>query len=541
MKLIYDKLKVVVVYSITTALAIFVVVFLLQAPESMRLNMVKTDIGTPHDDNLSVNIDQSGDDMLIYGMTNLSMFAPYQGATDAYIYKISSAGTRLWGYQFGTQGRDKLTGAKSCPNGDVIVAGTTTGDLVGMYRGRQISQTGMTGTTKGDRFGTKPKQQAGFIARISSSGKFIWAQPITGIGVTDIYISDIGNNRILLEVGSYDDSTSRTRLQVLDMSGELLVDKLMPDESYPEFIYRVGSRYHYRIDGKAVTFGPDLKQLNAFEIDWNHTSRSDIVRLDGADCFIGTVGMSSIVLTLLADGKVKAELPVATPELSYDHENTLIEAGNNGAKIWFVIMTQATSDGTTSDEINRDLAKCSAALYETDGNKTVKLFDIYTPPASRDSLRQVVTRPDGSYACIYELWRWLHSSTLMDIYAPNGSRLGHYVLPATVEWTWASKGASVIVGKQEFTHKNMRVEVVAPLPVVASPVITLSSEKPSDGPEYTMTCDTRGAVIRYTTDGSEPTLKSQKYSRPISVDSDTNVKARAFKRGMLPSLRTYQY
>ncbi|MHB1462854.1 MAG: chitobiase/beta-hexosaminidase C-terminal domain-containing protein [Armatimonadota bacterium] len=511
------KLRVVMVGLLIIAVAVFVGAYLPRLPETLKgLKMVKTEIGTLQENNSSASISRSGNEFLVYGMTDISPFARNKGATDTYIYKISAAGTRLWGYQFGTSGSDKFMGAESCPNGDVIVTGITTGGL----------------------FGVKPKQTAPFVARISSSGKLIWARPVTGAGITAVDIYDVSDTRILLEVGSYDDPSVHTRLQVLDMSGKPLVDERMPDDSYPEFIGRIGSRYHYRIDEKAVTFGPDLKHLNAFKMDWSHTPQSNIVRLNGAEHFISTVGMSSIALTSLADGKVKAELPISTPELSYDHENTLIYAGNNGAKIWFVIMTQATSDGMTTDAIMRDEAKCSAALYETDGIKTVKLFDIYGPPASDETLKQVVTRPDGSYACIYEIWRRHHSYIVLDIYAPNGSRLGHNVLPATVEWKSLNPEAGIVMGTQELVQNNMRTQVVASLPKVASPVLTLSSGKPTDGPEFNVTCDTRGAVIRYTTDGSEPTLRSPKYSRPISVDSDTNVKARAFKRGMLPSLRT---
>lgn len=45
-----------------------------------------------------------------------------------------------------------------------------------------------------------------------------------------------------------------------------------------------------------------------------------------------------------------------------------------------------------------------------------------------------------------------------------------------------------------------------------------------------------GAEIRYTTDGTEPTLlNGQRYSGPIQVDSDVVIRARAFVEGHLPS------
>lgn len=70
----------------------------------------------------------------------------------------------------------------------------------------------------------------------------------------------------------------------------------------------------------------------------------------------------------------------------------------------------------------------------------------------------------------------------------------------------------------------------------------LSTQRPVAAPpggEYagpqrvTLSCPTMGAAIRYTLDGSEPTLASRLYSAPVSIDADTTLRARAFG-GRLP-------
>ena len=60
----------------------------------------------------------------------------------------------------------------------------------------------------------------------------------------------------------------------------------------------------------------------------------------------------------------------------------------------------------------------------------------------------------------------------------------------------------------------------------------------------TLTCEDPSAVIRYTTDGTDPTESSSVYSGPIFVDYDTMIKARTFSPGKNPSAvvaATYTY
>ncbi len=63
------------------------------------------------------------------------------------------------------------------------------------------------------------------------------------------------------------------------------------------------------------------------------------------------------------------------------------------------------------------------------------------------------------------------------------------------------------------------------LPNCADPVITLN------GAEATITCETVGATIRYTTDNSDPTESSNVYSVPVTLTNGQTIKAKAFKEG----------
>ncbi len=68
-----------------------------------------------------------------------------------------------------------------------------------------------------------------------------------------------------------------------------------------------------------------------------------------------------------------------------------------------------------------------------------------------------------------------------------------------------------------------------PAPTCATPAIEKISTKVS------MACNTTGATIRYTTDGSTPSESSTIYTAPISVGSGLTVKAYATRSGMADS------
>ena len=70
---------------------------------------------------------------------------------------------------------------------------------------------------------------------------------------------------------------------------------------------------------------------------------------------------------------------------------------------------------------------------------------------------------------------------------------------------------------------------------VATPQFSPEAGTYSGAQTVTITCDSPGAIIRYTTDGSEPTVASPVYSAPLLVDHSLTLKARGWKTDWFPS------
>ena len=70
---------------------------------------------------------------------------------------------------------------------------------------------------------------------------------------------------------------------------------------------------------------------------------------------------------------------------------------------------------------------------------------------------------------------------------------------------------------------------------VATPVISPEGGQYVSMVEVTITCDTEGAEIHYTIDGTEPDASSVVYSEPLQIMNDVTVKAIAMKEGYVNS------
>jgi len=73
------------------------------------------------------------------------------------------------------------------------------------------------------------------------------------------------------------------------------------------------------------------------------------------------------------------------------------------------------------------------------------------------------------------------------------------------------------------------------LPQVATPTFTPTPGNYVQAQLVSISCSTEGAEIRYTIDGSEPSQSSPMYENPLDINTNTTLKALAFKENYPPS------
>ncbi len=74
-----------------------------------------------------------------------------------------------------------------------------------------------------------------------------------------------------------------------------------------------------------------------------------------------------------------------------------------------------------------------------------------------------------------------------------------------------------------------------PTGTVTAPIFLPAPGEIDEAKDVTSTCAVKGAIVRYTLDGSDPTDKSTAFEGSIRVEPGTTIKARAYRAGWKPS------
>lgn len=185
---------------------------------------------------------------------------------------------------------------------------------------------------------------------------------------------------------------------------------------------------------------------------------------------------------------------------------------------------------------------------------------------SGDMLLKITVDPDPGYA-VKELFYTYNAFTntlyaIFPKYPENKKLVLKDVSPATgtainflstkEKLTWHQQGADLVIDLPEYNPNKIKAPYAYVLKIgnygrfSPKPVIKVEYEKGAIKPLISLSASGVEA-IRYTTDGSEPTLQSSLYTKPFSIDKTSIVKAKAYQAGVLPSatleekVRTYEW
>jgi endonuclease I len=122
------------------------------------------------------------------------------------------------------------------------------------------------------------------------------------------------------------------------------------------------------------------------------------------------------------------------------------------------------------------------------------------------------------------------------VYEVQGNRNPYVDYPGLEEYTWGSKMS------QAFNYSNYEGgSEEPPVVAVAVPVISPNAGTYVDEVTVTLTCETEGAVIYYTLDGTDATDRSAKYVAPFKLTETSVLHAVAVKEGVSSDQATATY
>lgn len=108
-----------------------------------------------------------------------------------------------------------------------------------------------------------------------------------------------------------------------------------------------------------------------------------------------------------------------------------------------------------------------------------------------------------------------------------------YTAPFQITETSTIKAIATMSNYQNSSVATLDVTITAP--TVETPVFAPVAGTYADSVNFTLSCATSDAEIRYTTDGTEPTETSTLYTAPVTLTATTTVKAKAFKTAWFAS------
>ncbi len=186
------------------------------------------------------------------------------------------------------------------------------------------------------------------------------------------------------------------------------------------------------------------------------------------------------------------------------------------------LKAKATKSGWTDSQI-------ASAVYTINQPQTVATPTFAPPGGTYTSAQNVTISCATPGATIY--------------YSTDGSMPStRYTSPVNIASTGTLKAKGTKAGWTDSQIASANYTINIQPNTVATPTFNPPGGSYTSAQNVQISCATSGATIRYTTDGSDPSESSTEYTSPITVNSSTTIKAKAFKNGWTPSaISTAEY
>jgi len=301
---------------------------------------------------------------------------------------------------------------------------------------------------------------------------------------------------------------------------------------------------HYTTEDDAeLTMESDIYDGEPIIVDKTTTVRAFAVKNNMED----SDEVSATFTKRLRDVKKPVITPKNGSEFTTKTQEVSISCETEDASIYYTI------DGSDPDPDSESTIKYEGKPFEIDQTTTVKAIavkrgemndsEIVTSTITRrllDVEAPVISPEDGTVFHTGDQEVEITSGTKGAIiyYTTDGSdpdptaeNVTRYKRPFKISETTIVKAIAV---KEDMNNSEIvSAEIEKQLLDVKKPEIYPQDDIEFTGSKLvTITCDTDGAVIYYTTDGNDPTTESTKYRKPFRISTTTTIKAFAVKEDM---------
>lgn len=285
----------------------------------------------------------------------------------------------------------------------------------------------------------------------------------------------------------------------------------------PLFVDRTNEDYHIAITSPCINAGDDTAVASGdLDVDTQ-------TRINGAHVDIGSDEMYQVSTPTYSPG----------PDTYTSAQTVTISTATTGASIYY------TTDGTTPTRnsllytapilVNQSQALNAIAIETNWADSAPTVSSVY-------NITGMVSAPTFSPTA----GTFTTPQTVAISSATSGASI-HY----TIDGTAATKNSTLYTSPISVDHELTLNAIAVKTGWADDSAVTASAHynitgkvaKPTFNPvsgtyptaqTVTISCTTPGASIRYTTDGTNPTSSSTLYSTPISVTTNTTLKAKAF-------------